>query len=115
MEAENWETANRYAQEALIVSPEDPDLLAYAAKTAAFCDRKREAAQLLVEAATQAQYLPATRVTFAVQALIDVGELYDAIDLLEASLGRHPDAHQQRRSLVGFLCEAQRMGYFPST
>ena len=113
MEAENWETANRYAQEALIVSPEDPDLLTYAAKTAAFCDRKREAAQLLVEAATQAQYLPATRVTFAVQALIDVGELYDAIDLLEASLGRHPDANQQRRSLVGFLCEAQRMELLP--
>ena len=66
-----------------------------------------------MEAATQAQYLPATRVTFAVQALIDVGELYDAFDLLEASLGRHPVAHQQRRSLVGFLCEAQRMELLP--
>ena len=113
MENQDWELANRCAQEALIVSPEDPDLLTYAAKTAAYCNRKREAAQLLVDAATHANYLPAARVTFAVQALIDVGELYAAIDLLEASLRNNPEAHQQRRSLVGFLCEAQRMDLLP--
>ena len=52
MEAENWETANRYAHIDRFTGRSD--LLTYAAKTVAFCDRKREAAQLLVEAATQA-------------------------------------------------------------
>lgn len=113
MRNEDWKLANRYAQEALIVSPEDPDLLTYAAKTAAYCDRKAEAAQLLVDAATHADYQPAARVNFAVQALIDVGDLYTAIDLLGASLRSNPEAHQQRRSLVGFLCEAQRMELLP--
>ncbi|MDB4533026.1 hypothetical protein N9248_01840, partial [bacterium] len=113
MRNEDWKLANRYAQEALIVSPEDPDLLTYAAKTAAYCDRKTEAAQLLVDAATHADYQPAARVNFAVQALIDVGDLYTAIELLRASLRSNPEAHQQRRSLVGFLCEAQRMELLP--
>ena len=113
MQNEDWELANQCAQEALIISPEDPDLLTYAAKTAAYCDRKSEAAQLLVDAATHADYQPTARVTFAVQALIDVGHLYTAINLLEASLKQNPEAHDQRRSLVGFLCEAQRMDLLP--
>ena len=113
MQNEDWELANQYAQEALIISPEDPDLLTYAAKTAAFCDRRSEAAQLLVEAARYAEYQPTERVMFAAQALIDVGDLYTAIDLLEASLKENPEAHDQRRSLVGFLCEAQRMDLLP--
>ena len=113
MQNEDWELANQCAQEALIISPEDPDLLTYAAKTAAYCDRKSEAAQLLVDAASHADYQPTARVTFAVQALIDVGDLYPAINLLEASLKQNPEAHDQRRSLVGFLCEAQRMDLLP--
>ncbi|MDB4749273.1 FG-GAP-like repeat-containing protein [Rubripirellula sp.] len=113
MQNEDWELANQCAQEALIISPKDPDLLTYAAKTAAYCNRKREAAQLLVDAATHANYQPTARVTFAVQALIDVGDLYPAINLLEASLKQNPEAHDQRRSLVGFLCEAQRMDLLP--
>lgn len=113
MQNEDWELASQCAQEALIISPEDPDLLTYAAKTAAYCNRKREAAQLLVEAAKHANYQPTARVTFAVQALIDVGDLYKAIDLLGASLEQNPEAHDQRRSLVGFLCEAQRMEILP--
>ena len=113
MQNEDWELANQCAQEALIIAPEDPDLLTYAAKTAAYCNRKREAAQLLVDAATHADYQPPARVTFAVQALIDVGDLYPAINLLEASLKQNPEAHDQRRSLVGFLCEAQRMDLLP--
>ena len=113
MQNEDWELANQCAQEALIISPDDPDLLTYAAKTAAYCNRKSEAAQLLVDAATHADYQPPARVTFAVQALIDVGDLYPAINLLEASLKQNPEAHDQRRSLVGFLCEAQRMDLLP--
>ena len=113
MQNEDWELANQCSQEALIISPEDPDLLTYAAKTAAYCNRKGEAAQLLVDAASHADYQPTARVTFAVQALIDVGDLYPAINLLEASLKQNPEAHDQRRSLVGFLCEAQRMDLLP--
>ncbi|MGI9470919.1 MAG: FG-GAP-like repeat-containing protein [Rubripirellula sp.] len=114
MQAEDWELANQYAQEALIISPSDPDLLTLAAKTAAYCGKKREAAQLLVDAATHSNFSPESRVDFAVQALIDVGELYKAVDLLEASLEQNPENHRQRRTLVGFLSEVQRMELLPT-
>ncbi len=107
--AGQWQAADRFAQQALIANPNDADLITDAAKVAAFCDRKREAAKMLVDAASAAQFQPARRVEFAVQALIDVGELYRAIELLEESLQRNPEEDTQRRFLVGFLAEAQRI------
>lgn len=108
MERREWQLADVLAQKALIANPNDADLITDAARIAALCDRKREAAQLLVDAAAISKYQPASRVDFAVQALIDVGELYRAIELLENSLKVSPENHNHRRVLVGFLGEAQR-------
>lgn len=105
---EDWQLARRHAAGALLADPNDPDLLTDAAKVAAMCGSKREAARLMVDAARAANYQPASRVDFAVQALVDVGELYAAIDLLEQTLEIHPENHRHRRTLVGFLGEVQR-------
>ncbi len=107
IEEENWQLAREFSAKALVAEPNNPDLVTQVATVAAFAGEKREAAGLLVEAAQLAQYQPASRVTFAVQALIDVGDLYAAIDLLEASLRLHSEEHAQRRMLVSFLNEAQ--------
>ncbi len=104
----DWPLAKRYSQQALIANPGDAEFMIDAAKIAALNDQKREAAQLLVDAVTLTHYQPASRVDFAVQALIDVGEVYEAIDLLERSLHQHPDNVKQRRALVSFLGETQR-------
>ncbi|MGI9471662.1 MAG: hypothetical protein ACR2NZ_09040, partial [Rubripirellula sp.] len=41
MKRQDWETANQHAQQALIASPNDPDLITDAARIAALSGRKR--------------------------------------------------------------------------
>ncbi len=72
------------------------------------CGNKREAAKLLVDGLRITNYAPSSDVDFAFQALIDVGELYEGIQLLERTVRAHPEDHQHRRMLVGMLGEAQR-------
>lgn len=108
IQAGDWQLADRHANAALIAQPDDPDLLTQVAKVNALCGRKRDAANLLVEAAKSAEFQPASRVDFAVRALVEVGEIYSAIELLELALAGHPENTQQRRMLVGFLAEVQR-------
>ncbi len=108
MAARNWKQALVHSRQALVAFPDDPEVITDAAKVAAMCDRKREAAHLMVDAASVADYQPPARVDFAVQALIDVGELYEAIELLEKTLAAHPKDHEHRRTLVGLLGEVQR-------
>ncbi len=109
----DWDLARKLSGQALISRPNDADLVTKVATVAAFSDSKREAAELLVDAAKLANYQPPSRVNFAVQALIDVGDIYTAIDLLEASLVQHPEINSQRRALVGFLNEVQRTERIP--
>lgn len=106
--ARDWKLADKYSSAALLAQPDSVDLLTDAAKVFAFNGRKPEAAQLLVEAAELAHFAPPSRVDFAVGALIEVGELYAAIDVLQKSLSAHPEYNTQRRTLLGFLGEAQR-------
>ncbi|WP_197454234.1 FG-GAP-like repeat-containing protein [Stieleria varia] len=113
MQLRDWATADRFAKQALIAEPDDPELLTSAAKIAALSGQKREAARLLTHAAKAAGYLPSSRVDFAVQALIDVGELYAAIDLLNESLAANGDNTTHRKMLIGFLGEAQRTELIP--
>ena len=105
----NWQRAREHSRAALLNHPGDPEILADAAMAAANCDQKREAAQLMADAATAGNYRTVDRVDFAVQALVDVGEIYDAIDLLERSLQVYPDNSRHRRTLLSFLGEAQRI------
>ncbi len=108
MEAREWVLAEEYSNEALIERPDDPDLITQAAKIAAFRDRKREAAFMLADAARLANYEPASRVDLAIRGLTQVGEIYPAIELLEASLQLYPDRDEHRQLLVGFWNEVQR-------
>ena len=113
MEARDWKLANQYAQSALISDPDDPDLLTDAAKIAALNGRKRDAAALIVQAAKKANFQPTSRVDHAVQALMDVGELYNAIELLKESLDVNKTNVAHRKTLVGFLGEAERTEQIP--
>lgn len=109
----DWEAADRYAKEAMIENPGDPDLMTMAAAIAAFSGRKEQGAELLVEVAKLTDFDP-SRVDAAVSGLIEVGEVYNAISLLEESLKENPDQWQHRRTLVGFWNEVQRTEQIPS-
>ncbi len=111
--AKDWQLARRLSSRALIARPNDPELVTEAARATALGGDKRAAAELLAEAARLTDYQPAARVTIAVQSLVDVGEIYTAIDLLEASLQEHPTDDTQRRIVVGFLNEVQRTDRIP--
>ncbi|OYP29462.1 hypothetical protein CGZ80_25020 [Rhodopirellula sp. MGV] len=63
MQAENWKLADQSLRGALISSPNDPDLLTDAAKVAALNNRKREAADLLVQAPKLPTSLPPRELT----------------------------------------------------
>lgn len=108
MQMGDWKTADRHAKAALISHPNDVELLAKIAQVTAANGRKREAAQLLVEAVKLGDFQPASRVDFALRAVIEVGDAYAAIDLLERYLQVRPDDHAKRRTLVGILLEVQR-------
>ncbi len=93
---------------ALLKDPSDPDRLTDAARSIAAGGDQRKAADLLVDAAKAAGFKPTSRVVFGVQALLQVGEVYGAIDLLSAALESDPTALQLRRLLFGLLGEAGR-------
>lgn len=113
MRAGNWQSALPLARQAILANPNDPDVLTDAAKAFGNNGQAREAADLLVDAARVADYRPASRVSFAVRALIEVGDLYGAIELIENSLEVVPENSELRRVLVGFLGEAERTEQIP--
>ncbi len=118
IEVGDWKRADQFAQAALIVGStvaqtSDSQLFVDVAQVYAMNGRKRDAAKLLAEAVSFSNFQPASRIDFTVQALIDVGELYQAIELLERFLQVHPENAAQRRRLIGFLGEAHRLEKIP--
>lgn len=106
--AKNWSAALDVSQQALITYPDDADVLTHAAIATAQTGDRVKAARLLVDAARVSGHgLQEGRIDNAVAALLDVGYLYDAIDLLRSAVEAHPDATAYRRRLVDFLGEAQ--------
>ncbi|QEF97982.1 ASPIC and UnbV [Stieleria maiorica] len=106
------EDALQVARRALIASPEDPKLLTDAARATAAAGDRRAAAMLLAKAAEVADFNP-TRVEWAVQALLEVGELYPAIELLSQAVETESDNLSIRRQLFGLLGEAGRVDLIP--
>ena len=98
--ARQWQRALEHAPQALVRHPSDPKVMKDAATANAMCGNKRDAAKLLVDRLALTNYSSASDVNFAFQALIDVGELYESIDLLKRSLSAHPDNLQHRRMLL---------------
>ncbi len=105
---QDWSTAGQRMSAALIAQPSNPDVLTDAAMVNAKLGRPREAAQLMVDAVRAANFdTSGPRVDNAIRALLDVGQLYDAIDLLEQVIAAQPSSSKHRRMLIGFLGEAQ--------
>ncbi|MEO1524106.1 MAG: FG-GAP-like repeat-containing protein [Planctomycetota bacterium] len=102
------EDALRLAREALLELPNDPERLANMARAMAASGMHREAAFLLTDAAKAADFKPTTLTTRAVRALLEVGELYPAIELLTSAVHQSPNNHSLRRTLFGLLGEAGR-------
>mgnify|MGYP001555947860 CR=1 FL=1 len=107
VEMRDWDRALQVAEDAMITHPGDADVLTNAAIATANSGQRVEAARLLVEAAEVEKFAPGIRVEHAFRALLDVGRLHDAIELLENVVERYPDATGFRRRLVGCLGEAQ--------
>ena len=104
----DWSLASQIAAEAMIARPNDPHVLTQVAIAKGQSGRQMEAARLLVDAADADKLDPqGGRVDNALTALLSVGLLHDAIDLLQRVVEAHPEAGTYRRSLVGFLGEAQ--------
>ncbi|MGB7347076.1 MAG: FG-GAP-like repeat-containing protein, partial [Pirellulaceae bacterium] len=113
MASQDWKGANEHVPEVLIANPDDASAITDAAKVRGLNGHKHEAAELLVAAATLSNYQPKQRVKFAVAALLEVGELYKAIELLEHAVNANPKWHDLRRMLVGFLGEAESFNRIP--
>ncbi len=108
IEARDWPTAFAISQQAMIAYPGDADVLTNAAIATAQTGNRVEAAQLLVEAVRSTDYATSGgRIDNAVAALLDVGRLYEAIDLLADVVSKHPQSASYRRMLVGFYGEVQ--------
>ena len=108
LETESWEDAERLATQALIARPDDPDVLTKVAIAKAKGGDRVTAAKLLVNAVEASGYeTKGNRINHAIGALVDVGRVYDAIELIEQVLQRDPSSHQHRRMLIGFLGEMQ--------
>lgn len=104
----NWSEAIAVAEPAMIAHPDDADVLTNVAIATAQTGDRQKAASLLVEAVEADDYSTAGgRIDNAVAALLDVGHLHDAIDLLQKVVDANPDQASYRRMLVGFLGEAQ--------
>ncbi|GAA5505764.1 FG-GAP-like repeat-containing protein [Novipirellula caenicola] len=87
----------------LLAYPEDPKIITEVAQLAFENGLKHESADLLVEAVRANDHADFAYVQRAVIGLIAVGRMFDAIDLLNAALTRHPQQHPSRRMLFGFL------------
>ena len=102
------EDAQQIVNNALLQSPDDPNLLTDAARVSVAAGDLAEAANLLVEAAKAADFSPTSRVELAMRALLDLGDVYAAIDLLSQAVESQPNNHALRRLLFGLLGEAGR-------
>ena len=103
-----WARAERLATQAMIASPNDPDVLTNAAIAKAAGGDRDAATNLLVESAKASGYDTDTdQVDLAIGALVDLGRVHDAIELIELVLLKVPSDHKHRRMLVGFLGEVQ--------
>ncbi len=109
----DWVASEKVASEALMLFPEDPDVLKAAAISAGQNGRLREAAALITDAIDKSVELDSRQIQLAIKANIEVGQVYEAIDLIESVLSKHPDANSLRRVLVGLLGEAQRVERIP--
>ncbi|TWU60782.1 FG-GAP repeat protein [Rubripirellula tenax] len=87
------------SKDVLDLHGDDPEVIARIAKLAYAIGKPDETASLLVRACRAESYAKEARVQQALVSLIEVGRLYDAMDLLESAVAEHPDQVSSRRTL----------------
>lgn len=101
--AGDWQSAWREASDVLIQSEMDASTLEFVAEVAFKSGHPSEAADLLVDATHSESFANPPRAQRAFTALITIGRLFDAIELLRQGLKQQPESDELRRMLFDFL------------
>ncbi len=94
-----WNEAALFTDAVLAKYPDDPDILTLVAQVAYHNDQPDRSADLLVDACQLESLSNEGRIRQAMVALVNVGRLYDGIELLDEALNQHPDQMETRRYL----------------
>ncbi|QDT06154.1 FG-GAP repeat protein [Rubripirellula lacrimiformis] len=94
-----WE----WAPQVLEIHGDDPDVIASVAQLAYKLEKTNETADLLARACQVESYVRPDRIEQATVALIGVGRLYEAMDLLEIAIEQHPEQVKTRRLLFDLV------------
>lgn len=94
-----WQDAWTYRDQVLAEHAESPDAIASVARVAFELGKTEEAADLLAEACRVDSFRDPARVQQAMVAMIGVGQLYEAIEMLQQAVEAQPEQHATRRAL----------------
>ncbi len=112
VERDDFDTAESIVRELMIREPENFDFL----KTAAFIQGRkgnpRQAAEILAEAVFSGNNSESL-IDLALRANLEAGSLFESVELLRHVVRDSPQKLQYRRSLIGFLGEAQLLDEIP--
>ena len=104
--SQDWVNAEKQVLKLLAVAPHDQRYLTLGAMVYGRQNKRREAAELLADATDHPDSAASLR-PLTLRAFIDAGMLFDAIEWLDRQVASHPEDVFLRRTLVGFLGEAQ--------
>ncbi len=96
---QNWIKADLYSEAVLQRYAEDAEAILLVAQVAHFNNRPEQSADLLLRAVQLEDYRNESRVKQCVVALVGVGKLFEAIDLLDEAVRTQPDQLETRRLL----------------
>ncbi len=105
---QHWTKADLYSDAVLQRYGEDVEAILLVAQVAHFNHRLEQSADLLLRAVQLENYRNESRVKQCVVALVGVGKLFDAIDLLDEAVRTQPDQLETRRLLFD-LCMGSEM------
>ncbi|TWT52782.1 FG-GAP repeat protein [Rubripirellula amarantea] len=103
----NWDAAWMLAKKVLIAYPEDKDALVEVAQVAYRAGHQDIAKDILVQAAVANNFLDESLVNRCVVAMIDAGDMFEAISFLERVVDAYPDRDKVRRLLCDLLIGAE--------
>ena len=105
----DWQGAHQIVSRVMVLAPNDPSVLTAAAKVFGVHGDGEQAAQLLSDAVRSSPEPDDEVIDLAIAAHLEVGQLFEAIELLEYVVKLRPEDSRRRRTLVGFLGEAHMM------
>ncbi|MFG0264367.1 MAG: FG-GAP-like repeat-containing protein [Rhodopirellula sp. JB055] len=103
-----WEHAESMAQEAMLRFPNDVGILVATATVKQNLGKTNEAARWLVDASRVDRFQTEPLVLQAVAGLMSTGQLFEAIDLLDDVVKKHPDRKETRRWLFDCLVNSEQ-------